>query len=173
MQTKKREKSQSFIAFIGKSKHTLSLVIIVAIISVILSSGIAILSSSNKNLTVPSTGSLRTIGVEIYWDQNSENRTESINWSDVWLGSSKNVTLYIRSVSNYKITLDLQVTNWSPSILSEYASLSWDYNGTTINPNEIIEVTLTLSIPKSQALVSHLISEKIHNFNLDINITAA
>jgi len=146
---------------------------LVAIASVAVTTTIAILLSKTSNLTVPSLGTVKTIGVEVYWDQNRENKTGTIDWDEVWLGSSKNVTLYIQSVSNYKITINLNVTDWNPANISEYMTLSWDYNGTLFNPGETIQVTLTLSIPSSQSFVRYLIDEKVQNFSFDIHIVAS
>jgi len=146
---------------------------IIAIASVAVTTTISILLSKTTNLTVPSLGTVKTIGVETYWDQNRENKTEEINWDEIWVGSSKNLTLYIQSVSNYKITINLNVTDWNPANISEYMTLSWDYNETLFNPGETIQVTLTLSIPSSQSFVRYLIDEKVQNFSFDIHIVAS
>jgi hypothetical protein len=45
--------------------------------------------SKTSNLTVPSLGTVKTIGVETYWDQNRENKTEEINWDEMRVGTSK------------------------------------------------------------------------------------
>lgn len=173
MQLKMGNRLKSFIASIRKSNRTNALLIIITIIiSVTANSSIAILLSTKNNLTVLSKGNLKTIGIEVYSDPNREQKIESINWNDVWLGTTKNVTIYIRSISNYKISLNLKSTEWNPDIFSEYATLSWNYNGTTINPNDIVEVTLTLTIRKVSQLISHILTGEIQKFNLDIQITA-
>jgi hypothetical protein len=61
-------------------------------------------------------------------------------------GAVKNVTVYIRNEGNAPITLSLQTSNWNPSNVADYISLSWNYNGQTINANQVIAVTLSLSI---------------------------
>lgn len=164
---------RDFIAFLNRSKRTLLLIIIVALISVAVTTTTAILLSRTTNFTVPSLGTVKTIGVEAYWDQNRENKTETIDWDEIWLGSSKNVTIYIRSISNYKVTLKLNATDWNPANVSEYTNLSWDYNGTPLNPGETIQVTLTLSIPSYPSFVRYLIDEKVQNFSFDIHIVAS
>ncbi len=172
-QTKMRTNFRDFIAFLNRSKRTLILIIIVALTSVAVTTTISILLSKTTNLTVPSLGTVKTIGVEVYWDQNRENKTEEINWDEMWVGSSKNMTLYIQSVSNYKITINLNVTDWNPANVSDYTNVSWDYNGTPLNPGETIQVTLTLSVPSSPSFVRYLIDEKVQNFSFDIHIVAS
>ena len=77
------------VAFLNCSKKTLLVVMTVAVISVIASSSIAVMLSSNGNLTVPSLGSIKTIGVETYWDQYRVNKAELVDWDEIWAGSSK------------------------------------------------------------------------------------
>ena len=162
-----------FKTFLNRSKKTLFLILIVALASVALTTTISIMLSKTSNFTLPSLGTVKTIGVEVYWDQNLENKTETINWDEVWVGSSKNVTVYIRSISNSQIILNLNATDWNPTDVSDYMNLSWDYNGTLLNPGETIPVTLTLSIPSSYSFVNYLIDNDVQNFNVDIHIIAA
>jgi len=162
-----------FKTFLNRSKKTLFLILIVALASVALTTTISIMLSKTSNFTLPSLGTVKTIGVEVYWDQNLENKTETINWDEVWVGSSKNVTVYIRSISNSQIILNLNATDWNPTDVSDYMNLSWDYNGTLLNPGETIPVMLTLSIPSSYSFVNYLIDNDVQNFNVDIHIIAA
>lgn len=162
-----------FKTFLNRSKKTLFLILIVALASVALTTTISIMLSKTSNFTLPSLGTVKTIGVEVYWDQNLENKTETINWDEVWVGSSKNVTVYIRSISNNQIILNLNATDWNPTEVSDYMNMSWDYNGTLLNPGETIPVMLTLSIPSSYSFVNYLIDNDVQNFNVDIHIIAA
>jgi hypothetical protein len=47
------------------------------------------------------------------------------------------------------------------------------YNGTQINPGEIIQVTLTLSASSSHDFVHYLIANNVKNFSFDIIIAAS
>jgi len=40
----------------------------------------------------------------------------------------------------------MNTTNWDPTNASDYISLTWDYGGQLVNPDEIIPVVLTLAI---------------------------
>ena len=163
----------SSIAFLNRSKKTLLLIIIIAIASVAVSSLISILLSKIHNFDIPALGNIKTIGVEAYWDPNCENKTEALDWGTIWIGSSRNVTLYVRSISNYKVTLNLKATDWMPANISDYMTLSWDYNETTLNPGEIIPVTLTLSSSFSNSFIFYLIDNDVQSFSLDIHIVAS
>jgi len=52
-------------------------------------------------------------------------------------------------------------------------NLSWSYNGTPLNPSEIIQVTLTLSAPLSDSFIYYLIANDVKDFNFDIIIAAS
>lgn len=147
------------------------LMLIVALASVVVSTTISFLLQRITNLYIPSLGTIRTLGVEAYFDTNLENKTEAINWGTIWPGSSQNVTLYIKSISNIETTLDLNTTNWNPTNLSDYMNLTWNYNGTTIHPSEIIQVTLTLSASSSNSFIMYLITNDVKQFSFDIIIS--
>lgn len=155
-----------------RHKKTFLLILIVSIVTVIISSAISIWLSRFHNLTLPTIGIIKTIGVEAYWDPNCENKTETIDWDTIWPGSTKNVTFYIRSVSNVKTVLHLNTSNISPANISEYFSLSWNYDGTPLNPDEIIQVTLFLSASTDDSLTRYLITNKVKDFSIDIHIVA-
>lgn len=166
-------KFHSLIALLRSLKKTLFLVAIVAIASITITSLIAILLSKTTDLYIPSIGTVKTIGVEVYWDQNGENKTETIDWDIVWAGSSENMTLYVQSISNYEVTLTLNATDWIPVNISNYIILSWDYNRTSLKPGEIIPVTLTLSASSSESLIRYLITNNVQDFHFEIAITAS
>ncbi|MCK4825887.1 hypothetical protein KA005_59615 [bacterium] len=155
------------------SKKNMLLVLTVAAITLLLSSGLSVWLSKTTELEIPSRAIIKTIGVEAYWDENLENKTEEINWDIIWVGTSKNVTLYLRSVSNIETVLKLNTTNWNPTNISNNMNLSWDYNGTLINHGEVIRVTMTLSALPSVHFKEYIISYNIKEFSFDIIIHAS
>jgi len=163
----------SLIEFLRRSKKTVLLILIVAVVSVAITTEISILLSKINNLHLPSLGTIKTIGVEAYWGLNLENKTETIDWGTISPGSSTNRTFYIRSVSNFEATLNLDTTSWNPANISDYISLSWSYDGTSLNPGETVQVTLTLSASSSSSFINYLIANDVKDFNFDIVITAS
>jgi hypothetical protein len=114
--------------------------------------------------TVPSGGSVKGVGVGIYWDNMCTNTASSINWGVLDPGSNKTVTVYIRNEGNAVATLSEATQNWDPSSASSYLTLNWNYAGQTMSVNQVLQVKLTLT-------VSPTISE-ITGFSFDIIITA-
>ena len=166
----------SVVKLMRSSKKTILLILIVAVVAIITSSMVSILLNRTTRFSVPSFGTIKTEGVEAYWDKalkNKINPEEPVNWGTIWAGSSQNVTFYIRSISNIEATLQLNATNWNPANLSEYMTLSWDYNRTIVQPSEVIQVTLTLSASSSYALVHYLITNDVKQFSFDIIIVAS
>lgn len=171
----------SFMKFLLSSRRIILLIAVTVIITLIISSVISIWLSKVTNLSVPSLGTIKALGVEAFWDPNLENKTEAIDWGTIWLGTSKNVTLYIRSLSNVETTFKLRTANWTfrdstggivagPSNSSPFMNLTWNYNETIVRPGETVKVTLTLSIDSSPEIVEFLIVNDVKEFSFDILI---
>lgn len=124
-----------------------------------------VLSTVQKNRTISNAGTVKAIGVGVYWDNELTNPLSSINWGVLEPGSSENVTCYVRNEGNSVSTLSMYTSNWNPSNASDYITLSWDYSGQSINPNEAIQVTFTLSVDAS--------IDGITSFSFDITIVGS
>ena len=137
-----------------------------ALILCALATGIfgTVLSVRSTSRTIPNGGSVKGIGVGIYWDSACTNRTSSINWEFLDPGSNKTVTLYIRNEGNAVVTLSKAEQNWNPSAASSYMTLSWNYAGQTLSVNQVFQVKLTL-------IVSSTVSG-ITNFSFDLTVSA-
>jgi hypothetical protein len=162
----------SLFVLLREHKKTLLLMLVVSTATTLISSAVSIWLSNTHNLSLPTIGTIKTIGVEAYWDSNLENKTETIDWDTVWPGTTKNVTLYIRSVSNVKTVLHLNTSNIIPANVSEYLNLSWNYDGTPLNPAETIQVTLFLSTSGDKSFTRYLITNEVTDFSIDIHIVA-
>lgn len=97
-------------------------------------------------VTVPNLGTVKAMGVGVYWESGCSNRVTSIDWGTVEPGSTNDVTVYIRNEGNAEETLSSTAESWSPSTASMYMSLSWDYGGQVIDVGEVVPVTLSLSV---------------------------
>ncbi len=121
-------------------------------------------STALSNRTVSNAGSVRAIGVEVYWDQACTNSVSSINWGIVDPGASKNSTVYVRNTGNTPITLTMTTSNWNPSNASTYIALTSNYAGQSIGENGVVQVTFTLSVSPSITGIT--------SFSFDITIAA-
>jgi hypothetical protein len=173
----------SFFVFLKSSYKILFLVAIVAIISVASTTLVSILlSESESDVYLPSLGTIKTIDVEIYLDPDGENKIETLSWDEIKIEKLEwneiktgtvNTTVYVKSVSNFVVTLNFNLTDWNPEAISDYITISWDYNGTHLNPGEIIPVTMTLSASSSDDFLNYLVSNEIRRFDFVIHIVAS
>ena len=124
----------------------------------------SILGQFNQTLSIGSRGTVKIVGdgvyVGVYWDSSCSSAVSFVDWGTVEPGSMRNVTIYIRNEGNWVVSLFMFADNWSPSDASNYMALSWDYAGQTIDPQEVVQTTLTLSA--SSAI------EGITDFSFDI-----
>ncbi|RLI47316.1 hypothetical protein DRO69_00930 [Candidatus Bathyarchaeota archaeon] len=119
----------------------------------------ALLTSETR---IPSVGTVKTVGVEAFWDINCTSTVTEIDWGLVEPGDYVNATIYLRNKGNAPITLYLDTENWSPSNASNYITLSWDYAGQTVGPGTVLKVGLTLTVSSNIT--------GIMNFTFDIII---
>lgn len=153
---------ESFLENRGKIIVGISLALVLCALAIgIFRTGSSLLQT---NRTILNAGSVKGVGVGIYWDSACTNRTSSINWGFLDPGSNKTVTIYIRNEGNTVTTLSKVAQNWNPSSASSYMTLNWNYAGQTLSVNQALQVRLTL-------VVSSTVSG-ITNFSFDIIITA-
>jgi hypothetical protein len=150
-------------------------------ITLLLSIFIFRLLDKTINLHLPSVGTIHISGVKVYSDETLKNETTQILWGTIYPGSSTNVTLYVRSVSNVKTTLALKTANWTflnssgmivygTSNNTPYMNLTWNYSNTIVNPGETIPVTLTLTTAGATDFVEFLVNKEVKEFTFDISI---
>jgi len=122
------------------------------------------MAAALRNQTITNAGSVRAIGVGVYWDQACANTVASIDWGIIEPGLNVNKTVYIRNEGNAAATLNMTTSNWNPSSASSYMTLSWDYGGQTLTVNEVRQVKLRLAVSPSITGIT--------NFSFDITIAA-
>lgn len=113
---------------------------------------------------IPSKGYVKTIGVEVYWDQEATELVTEIDWGILEPAENKTTLLYIRNEQNTNVTLSLNTTNWNPIEARDYITLSWNYTIQMLEPTEIMPVALILSVSES--------IKDVDSFSFDIIITA-
>jgi len=112
--------------------------------------------------TLQSSGVIKTLGVAAYQDSNCITQSSNINWGTISPGASIPKTIYLRNEGNSDLTLSLQTANWSPTNAPNYLTLSWNYIGQTIRPNQVVPIVLTLSVSQN--------INGINSFNYEIII---
>jgi hypothetical protein len=137
-----------------------TLMIFVLVASVLVASAFA-LFTIQKN--IPGTGSIKGLGLGIYWDLQCENPTSSIDFGLLEPGSQKDYTLYLRNEGNTDLALNMVAKNWDPTEAANYMSLTWSREGQQIRPDQVISFVITLSVESN--------IHDISSFSLDITIS--
>jgi len=114
---------------------------------------------------LPGAGTVKAVGVGVYWDNACSSRVASVDFGLVEPGSVKNVTVFIRNEGNAAVTLSLDTVNWVPLNASDFITLDWDYGGQMIDPEGVVEVTFMLSVSSD--------IEAITDFSFDIVIVGS
>jgi hypothetical protein len=135
------------------------------------------------NLHLPSLGTIRVIGVEVYGGNITATQdAKQIDWGIVYLGTLTNRSFYVRSLSNIPVTLTLgisdvffqnsdgqNVTEAPP--IDNPLILTWDYsNDVLLRWNDTIYVTLTLEISSDPSFIDYIINNHIERFGFVILI---
>ena len=117
---------------------------------------------SPQNKPISNVGSLKTIDIGAYWDENLTNSVNQISWGILAPSGQKSFSIYLHNEGNSAVTLSKSTSNWNPSAASTYLTLNWNYNGQKIEAGKNLQVTLTLSVN------TDIIG--ITNFSFDITV---
>lgn len=123
------------------------MVICLSVVSFLVVSATYALLTTQK--TVQGSGSIKGVGVGVYWDLQCTNATSSLDFGQLEPGSSKNLTLYLKNEGNAALTLSMASQNWNPANATDYMTLTWNREGQQINPNEVIDFLITLSVSEN------------------------
>jgi hypothetical protein len=122
-----------------------------------------VISAIQLSSTISNVGTLKlSAGMGLYWDSGFTNAVTALNWESMSPGTTKSYSIYIRNEGSLPLTLSMSTANWSPSSASNYLTLTWNYNGQTVNANDYVQVTFTLAVSSGVTGIS--------SFSFDINL---
>jgi hypothetical protein len=150
----KKQDSIVVIATVGLLAYTLLLSFIGPVVS-----------SLQTNKTLGNQGSVKAVGVGVYWNSNGTSPVTSFNWGMIDPNSTKSITCYVKNEGNQILTLSMSASNWNPSNCTQYMTLSWNLSGATLNPGQIKTATFTLAVSAS--------IKGITSFSFDLTIVGS
>ncbi len=106
-----------------------------------------------------------TIEIDVFSDSACTQPIVTVVWGNIETGSSISQSVYLRNSGDDGVLLILSAENWNPVASMNYLQLTWNYDGSTINPGEVREVILTLTAAPSVV--------GIDSFSFDIVITGS
>ena len=98
---------------------------------------------------VPTTGYVKAIGVEVYFDEACTNEVNSIDWGYLSPGQTSTKTVYVRNNGTVPMILSHIVQNWNPADAKNYITFSWDGENKVVNASEVVAVNLSLSVAEN------------------------
>jgi hypothetical protein len=139
-------------------KTAIFLIVIIVLVLAIPAVGAAVYYSTK----IRSTGRIKTVGCSIYGDPDGTLELSSIDWGTLEPGQVAARTVYIRIHGNTPQTLQLVVDNWNTDAARQGMTLTWDYDGKPIQPNDVRQVVMTLTV--SQNIIG------VSEFSFDITV---
>jgi len=95
---------------------------------------------------IPSSGSVKLLGIEAYWDEACKQPVSEITWGTLEPGETANRAFYIVNTGNTALTLHLRTASWSPPEAETFISLVWDSEGLSLEAGGKRAVNLTLTV---------------------------
>lgn len=88
----------------------------------------------------------------------------SINWGTLTLGGNTTQMVYLKNTSSgLSLALNMTTSNWTPASANGPITLTWNKEGTRLNPGQSVAANLTLAVSSSIIDIS--------SFNTQITIT--
>lgn len=147
----KTYESKIIIALVGLLLYTLTLTLLGPVMSALTTSK-----------TVSNTGTVKAIGVGVYWDQSCTQPVSTFDWGFLEPDSTKNISCYIKNGGNSPLTLSMSTSHWNPSSAPQYITLTWDRDGYSLAAGEVVKATFTLRVAAN--------IQGITTFSFDITI---
>ncbi len=133
---------------------TRTLIVVAVILTLIIAVPVTF-AAVYYTLRLRGSGTIRTIGLEIYGDPDGSLVVTSLEWGTLDPGAVLHRTLYFKSTSSISATMTMHIENWSPAAVADFITLSWNYDGSPLSPGEIRPVILTLALSSSVLGISN------------------
>ena len=107
----------------------------------------AITTSTN----VSSTGVVSTsANLGVYSNSGCTTSLSSIPWGTLTSGGTTTYTIYVKNTSSgLSLTLNMTTTSWSPASANGPITITWNQQGTDLQPGASTTATLTLTVSSS------------------------
>ena len=163
------------------SLKTALIIIVVVIYTMTLTSLFASILDSYRNFRMPSFGTIYALGYDVYdGDIITANGNRTLNWTTIYVGSSIDRSFLLKSISSTVTKPNFAYGNWTfrdeqeqiqPSPPLDNVTVDWNLSkDRLLNPNEVVNVTLTLKVEYDETFVQDIIKFNITTFSFDIAI---
>jgi hypothetical protein len=115
--------------------------------------------------TIPSDGTLTTVNVCVFSDDDCTLNCTSISWGSLRPGDSTTQTVYVKNTGTVPVTLSMTANGWDPTNADDYLEVTWNQQGTVLAVDDDVTAILTLTAAAETG--------DLQDFNVDIVITGA
>jgi archaellum component FlaG (FlaF/FlaG flagellin family) len=100
-------------------------------------------------------GTITSINVGLFLDQQTTVNCTSMSWGGVYAGESASKSIYVKNTGNAALTLSMRIIDWIPESADGPVSMSWNRENYILDPGEVVEARLTLSISENADGISN------------------
>lgn len=148
----------------SKKKANLLLVqfiIVTVVLSAVVVTGV---SKNNNSKRVKSSGKIKAVNVEVFWDSRCRPRDKvtEVDWGGLGPDDSMSKKIYIKHNSQSNLILSVSSSDWNPVEAGNYLTLTCDKEGVIMGNQEVVEAILILTVSNEISGIS--------NFSLNIVI---
>lgn len=94
---------------------------------------------------VASSGTIKLIGVSLFWDKACTSKVTSVTWGLITPGTTTNKYVYVKNDGTATGTLSMSYGNWTPAAAASYFTLAWNCSSYAISRNAVVCAKLTLT----------------------------
>ena len=125
---------------------------------------IAVSAAITYDMLFPSSGKIiieEEGNVELLacWDELLTSPATQLLWGDVYALGTVTKSMWIKNIGNRRASLSLYTSDWNPMDYEQYFSVSWDAEGTVVEPAQKIKVVLSLyvnyTVPEAEISFSY------------------
>ena len=111
-----------------------------------LASGAVVSGLLTRSVTIPSSGVIKAINVEVYWDVGCTQNVTVLDWGAPAPGDVVNRVVYIRNGGTSLVALSMSSSGWDPAGVGSFLSLTWDREGATVDAGGVVQAVLSLDV---------------------------
>ncbi len=119
---------------------------VIGIIVIALASGLAVSGLLSTTRTLPSTGTIMAINVEVYWDSAGTQNVTTIDWGIPAPGDVVSKTVYVKNTGNNPMNVSMSISSMTPAGASTYLSVTWDKEGAVVAAGDTVQAIITLDV---------------------------
>ena len=120
-------------------KNYLPIILLVALLGIVAVAAVSQFAFNNN-------ASVAVIEVTGYLYANSTGLLTDLDWDPIPPGENDTRIIYAISTGTIPAVLNLTTADWSSANAEANVTLTWNLEGETIDPDEVLEATLTLAV---------------------------